>query len=220
MRSAAIALVTLCLALGVQSAGGVDAGSNVSFVHTDAGHESCVQRGVFGDPAESLYVLPVPSGGTVHVLQSCCSAERGRSHYGLLAYDFTMRFGDEVVAAREGRVWIVRDIFPDDGISSPNDNNIYIVHPDGETSLYAHLQSGSPVVRPGDRVSAGDVIARAGSSGTWVPCADCAVLHFEVFPQAEYEPWRDLAVNFRNAQGPLDERGALMEGASYTALPY
>lgn len=179
----------------------------------------CLERAVFGDPAESPYVLPYPVGESYEVLQAYCTAP-GRSHENLIAYDFTMRMGSEVVAARDGRVWIVRDIFPDDGISSPNDNNIYIQHADGQTSLYAHLQSGSPVVRPGDFVVAGQVIARAGSSGTWVPCASCAVLHFEVFPRREYEPWRDVPINFRNADGPLDKRGGLVEGVAYTALPH
>lgn len=194
--------------------------SDVSFIHTPAGHQSCLERVVFGDPSESQYALPYPVGRTYQVLQSCCSTTPGRSHYGLLAYDFTMEMGSEVVAARDGVVWIVRDIFPDDGISSPNDNNIYVVHLDGQTSLYAHLQKGSPLVKPGDEVVAGQVIARAGSSGTWVPCPACAVLHFEVFPRMAYEPWRDLPVNFRNAGGPLNERGTLIEGVPYTALPY
>jgi hypothetical protein len=59
-----------------------------------------------------------------------------------------------------------------------------------------------------------------GSSGTWVPCPSCAVLHFEVFPTANYDPLNDVAVSFRNADGPLDGRGGLIEGAAYTALPH
>ena len=76
------------------------------------------------------------------------------------------------------------------------------------------------MVEPGDWVAAGQVIAHAGSSGTWVPCDTCAVLHFEVFPWAAYEPWRDLPVNFWNAGGPMSDRGTLIEGATYEALPF
>jgi|GEM_PF-4888646 len=43
----------------------------VAFVSTEAGHESCVERAVFGDPADSLYVLPYPVGTSYPVLQSC-----------------------------------------------------------------------------------------------------------------------------------------------------
>ena len=31
---------------------------------------------------------------------------------------------------------------------------------------------------------------------------------------------RDLAINFHNAEGPLDERNGLIEGETYLALPY
>jgi murein DD-endopeptidase MepM/ murein hydrolase activator NlpD len=164
-------------------------------------------------------VLPYPVGGAYTILQAYCTAA-GRSHCDKIAYDITMEMGSEVVASRAGVVWIVRDVFPDDGISSPDDNNIYITHADGQTSLYAHLQSGSPVVQPGDDVVAGELIARAGSSGTWVACPSCAVLHFEVFPTPEYDPLNDVAVSFRNADGPLDGRGGLVEGAAYAALPH
>lgn len=102
-----------------------------------------------------------PTRRVRRVNQAYCTAG-GRSHSDKIAYDITMEMGSEVVAARAGVVWIVRDIFPDDGISSPNDNNIYITHADSQTSLYAHLQSGSPVVQPGDDVAAGQLIARAG----------------------------------------------------------
>jgi hypothetical protein len=72
----------------------------------------------------------------------------------------------------------------------------------------------------GDTVARGEVIARAGKSGTWTPSADCAILHFVAFPSVEYEPWRDLPISFRNAGGPLDDRGGLIRGVTCTALPY
>jgi len=53
-----------------------------------------------------------------------------------------------------------------------------------------------------------------------VPCPSCAVLHFEVFTTPEYDPLNDVAVSFRNADGPLDGRGGLVEGAADTALPH
>jgi hypothetical protein len=44
-------------------------------------------------------------------------------------------------------------------------NSVIVDHGDGEYSLYAHLQPGSIKVKPGDRVAAGQPIARRGSSG-------------------------------------------------------
>jgi len=90
----------------------------------------------------------------------------------------------------------------------PAESPYVLPYPVGEA--YTILQAYCP----------GQLIARAGSSGTWVPCPSCAVLHFEVFPTANYDPLNDVAVSFRNADGPLDGRGGLIEGAAYTALPH
>jgi murein DD-endopeptidase MepM/ murein hydrolase activator NlpD len=67
----------------------------------------------------------------------------------------------------------------------------------------------------GDRVRRGEVIAQSGTSGGSLP-----VLHFGVYRTWPVQTGNDIAVNFRNADGPLDERGGLVQGAIYTALPY
>lgn len=55
-------------------------------------------------------------------------------------------------------------------------NHVLLRHPGGELSLYAHLQKGSVIVKPGEPVTAGQQIGRVGSSGSsWVPH-----LHFHV----------------------------------------
>lgn len=174
--------------------------------------EACLERAVFGEPAESLYVLPYPVGETYEVLQSYCT-EAPRSHNTLLAYDFTMPMDAEVVAARAGQVFRVEDGFVDNGDEGAGVNYIRVRHSDSSVALYSHLRQGSAVVQVGDAVTAGRLLARAGSSGTWVPCSTCAVLHFEVTGVGS-------AVNFRNTDGPLDDRGGLIEGELYTALPY
>jgi hypothetical protein len=61
----------------------------------------------------------------------------------------------------------------------------------------------------------GKQIALSGSSGT--PVAD---LHFGVYDSWPVRHEHDLAVNFRNAEGPLDERGGLIEGETYLAIQY
>jgi len=174
--------------------------------------EACLERAVFGAPAESLYVLPYPVGETYELLQSYCTASP-RSHSSSIAYDFTMFMGAEVVAARGGDVSRVVDHFPDNGEEGTGMNHIRVRHSDGSEGLYYHLRRLSAEVRVGDRVNTGGLLARAGSSGTWTPCSTCAVLHFQVSEVGE-------AVNFRNTDGPVDERGGLVEGELYTALPF
>jgi murein DD-endopeptidase MepM/ murein hydrolase activator NlpD len=174
----------------------------------------CLARAVFGDPADSAYILPFSVGASYPLLQTYC----GPQNHGAdnqLAYDFTIPVGDPVIAARPG---IVRDVvegYADTDTNRTHTNQMFIEHGDGTVAFYAHLMQDSVLPEVGDRVRRGELIARSGSSGGRV-----AVLHFGV-----YRAWRpqggdDVAINFRNADGPLDERGGLVQGATYTALPY
>lgn len=45
-------------------------------------------------------------------------------------------------------------------------------------------------------------------------------LHFGVYEDYPPVDGYDLPVNFRNADGSIDERGGLIRGEVYTALPY
>jgi hypothetical protein len=62
------------------------------------------------------------------------------------------------------------------GDKAVSGNAVVIDHGDGEFSLYAHLQPGSLRVKPGDRVRAGQPIARLGGSGNSTE----PHLHFQV----------------------------------------
>ena len=87
-----------------------------------------------------------------------------------------------VVAATDGRVYEV-------GVANNNDNNcegstagewnhIYISHDNGKTrTYYGHLKNNSSLVREGDSVKQGQVIAFVGSSGN----SSNPHLHFEVY---------------------------------------
>lgn len=79
-------------------------------------------------------------------------------------------------------------------------NYVAVKHPDGNTTLYAHMSSNS--VSPGQRVEAGQVIGHVGSTGR----SFGAHLHFELYkPGARYgdvysasnpQPWlNSLGVN-------------------------
>jgi murein DD-endopeptidase MepM/ murein hydrolase activator NlpD len=173
----------------------------------------CLDRAVFGPPAESPYVLPYPVGARYEVLQAYCY-DRG-SHGNQLAYDFLMNEGSPVTAARAGIVAGLEDRWPDSDWDSSHFNYLLIRHDDGSVAFYAHLRLGSMQVRLGDAVDAGDRIADSGHCGT--PIAD---LHFGVYRSWPPAEGADLPVGFRNAEGPLDSRGGLRAGTSYTALPY
>ncbi len=89
-----------------------------------------------------------------------------------------------VLAAADGVVRGTRDGM-DDAIMRVRDekrmaaqcgNGVRLDHGGGWTSQYCHLQRGSVTVRTGDRVSAGQLLGRIGSSGR----SDFRHLHFQV----------------------------------------
>lgn len=173
----------------------------------------CEARADFGAPEDSPYVLPYPIGAAYSLLQSYC--DRTNSHGEQLAYDFRLPIGDPVVAARGGEVMDVVDRWQDDDHASSHFNFVFIRHDDGTVAFYAHMQLGSITVAVGDRVRQGQQFALSGSSGTSI-----ANLHFGVYDSWPDRHEHDLAINFRNADGPLDERGGLIRGETYLAQPY
>ena len=99
-------------------------------------------------------------------------------------------FGAPIVSPRAGTVVAAESNVPDNlrgkSLFDPKaldsdlmalfGNRIVIDHGDGQFSLLAHLQRGSVAVRVGDRVKAGQVIAKAGASGdAYIPH-----LHYEL----------------------------------------
>jgi len=85
-------------------------------------------------------------------------------HYGV---DLAAGDGDEVRAFLPGKVRM-------SGYRQGYGNTVVLDHGDGFTTLYAHNKHN--LVKPGDRVSAGTPIARAGSSGR----STGPHLHFEI----------------------------------------
>ncbi len=175
---------------------------------------TCFDRAVFGDPSESEYVLPYPAGEQYEIIQSYCYQEN--SHYNSLAYDFLMPMGSDIVAARAGTVREIRDDLPDVDLQDPSmHNHIFIEHEDGTIAFYGHLQQWGVAVHEGEAVDAGQYIAASGSSGVSIP-----LLHIGVFPEWPPVDGNDIAINFNNADGPLDSNNGLIAGESYLALPF
>ncbi len=115
-----------------------------------------------GDPAARpdayRYQLPFRQAA-IRVSQ----AFGGRFSHGdaqnLHAVDFPLPEGTPVLAARAGTVMQVIADSPKQGCL------VRVLHGDGSIGLYAHLQSGGLQVRPGQRVQAGQVLARSGNTG-------------------------------------------------------
>ncbi|MGW8319560.1 MAG: M23 family metallopeptidase [Candidatus Promineifilaceae bacterium] len=176
----------------------------------------CLKRAVFGDPAESPYLLPYPTGRVYWLNQSYCHANGG--HKDQMAYDFLLAVGDAVTAARAGTVKEVKNDLPDDGKEpdAGQHNHIMIQHEDGTVAFYAHLMQGSISAKVGDWVDAGQSIAKSGNSGNTMGTPH---LHFGVYDSWPPVEGFDVAVNFRNAGGELDDRGGLIAGNGYKAMP-
>jgi len=176
--------------------------------------KSCLERAIFGEPSESVYILPYSVGESFELVQSYCAPSN--SHSNQLAYDFIMPIGVSIIASRSG---IVRELREDQKDSEPGGNpigthnHLNIQHEDGSVAFYAHLKEESVFVEVGDTIIVGDTIALSGNSGTSLPH-----LHFGVYRTWPAIEGDDLAVNFRNTDGPLDENGGLITAESYEAL--
>ena len=84
------------------------------------------------------------------------------------AVDLIVAEGTPVLAARGGVVMQATSGFREGGTHpglADRANLVRILHDDGSMALYAHLQEGQVFVRPGEKVSLGQVIARSGSTG-------------------------------------------------------
>jgi murein DD-endopeptidase MepM/ murein hydrolase activator NlpD len=80
------------------------------------------------------------------------------------------------------------------GAANVTGNYVQIDHGKSEYSFYAHLQRGSVRVQVGDRVKAGDVIGKLGSSGNSTE----PHLHFHVCDKADSLMGAGIPVNFSN----------------------
>jgi murein DD-endopeptidase MepM/ murein hydrolase activator NlpD len=118
---------------------------------------------------EALYRLPFRDGEAYAITQ----AHGGRltSHNNrenLYAIDFAMPKGTAVVAARPGVVIDVTLRHQDGGFDPSfldKANTIAVAHDDGTVAEYAHLSPGPDLVKPGQRVSAGDLLGYSGNTG-------------------------------------------------------
>jgi murein DD-endopeptidase MepM/ murein hydrolase activator NlpD len=161
---------------------------------------------------KALYRLPFEKGRSCRVSQGY----NGRlSHRDVNQYavDFAMPEGTTVCAAREGLVVDLKessDTGGPDKKHTDESNYVSIAHADGTIGEYHHLEFDGVLVEIGDRVAAGQAIARSGNTGY----STFPHLHFGVYSAADAEHMRSHPVTFTTAQGVVGEPRA---GRIYTA---
>ena len=162
---------------------------------------------------EQLYLLPYESGKSYRVLQGYGSRF---SHIGLEQYavDFNMSVGTPVHAARAGvvaRIEETNDIGCWEDGCGAYANYIVIVHNDGTTGEYYHLQQNGALVEVGDHIIAGQRIALSGNTGhTTMPH-----LHFAVYRAAEWGNTQSIPVRFLSSAGIVERP---RRGGRYQAI--
>lgn len=158
------------------------------------------------------YQLPYAAGEKFKVTQGYNGkySHKGSNQY---ATDWEMPEGTLVHAARGGIVVKVKDDSDKGGGSMDFDrynNYVLIRHDDGTLGHYCHLQKGGIVVKAGQTVATGDVIAHSGNTGF----SSGPHLHFCVFKTKNGRERVSLPVKFRTAN---DKAVTLVSGRTYRA---
>ena len=146
-----------------------------------------------------LYRFPYADEKSYRVLQGYGSRF---SHTGLEKYaiDFKMDVGTPVHAARSGVVARVVESNDkgcwEDGCGKFA-NYMVVLHDDGTTGEYYHLQKNGALIDVGEHVSAGQKIALSGNTGhTTMPH-----LHFAVYRAASWGNTQSIPVQFLSSEG-------------------
>jgi murein DD-endopeptidase MepM/ murein hydrolase activator NlpD len=148
-----------------------------------------------------LYRLPYADGVTYPVIQAYGAklSHRGSEQF---TVDFGMPVGTPVYAAREGVVALFEDSH-DGGCwreeCSKLANFVVILHDDGTTGEYFHLQHGSVQVAIGQHVARGQLLARSGNTGY----STAPHLHFGVYRTAADGRTQSIAVRFATRLGAV-----------------
>jgi len=128
---------------------------------------------------EFIYSLPFENNSSFLVYQGYNGSF---SHQNENALDFEMPIGTKILAVRDGIVIKVIDENSktcDKKVCIKYNNYIIIYHKDGTFSEYAHIKKEGAMVKRGDEIKKGQVIAKSGNVGY----SSGPHLHFQVFFQ-------------------------------------
>lgn len=117
------------------------------------------------DDKSYAYHLPYANGKRYLFVQG---ANSSFSHKGELSFDFKMKQGTTICAARDGIVIQTKEDSDKGGLKPEflsEGNHIVIQHNDGSIAQYWHLQYNGVLVSEGDSVKAGQAIGKSGNTG-------------------------------------------------------
>ena len=152
-----------------------------------------------GDPKAKhdrrcFYLPPVPPGRGYRVSQGFNGKFSHNNPYNRYAVDIAMPLGTPIIAVRDGVVIGRKMDFVLDGLTEAykaRANSLWIKHGDGTIAIYAHLQFRTIKVYEGERVQAGQVIAKSGNTGY----STGPHLHFEIVSNRDLR-WYTLPFQF------------------------
>jgi murein DD-endopeptidase MepM/ murein hydrolase activator NlpD len=156
-----------------------------------------------GDPAarhrpDGAYRAPFALANNYPVTQAFPEVATHTTRDSQYAVDMAMPIGTDIFAARGGIVFDVAASNFRGGLDPARDgpaaNVVRIMHDDGTYAIYAHLNTNSIRVRPGDRVQRGQYIADSGNTGF----SSGPHLHFAVVRNAGMRI-ESVPVTFRGA---------------------
>ena len=124
-------------------------------------------RHALGDPrAQHLTTsYPLPwRGGPFRLTQGPGGRYSHTGPKGRYAMDIAMPVGTPIIAARGGMV-IKTETNQSGRGTNPAGNFVRVLHDDGTMGVYLHLKQHSVQVREGQRVQAGELLAKSGNTG-------------------------------------------------------
>lgn len=155
-----------------------------------------------------IYWLPYAKGTRFLFVQG---ANSKMSHANELSFDFKMKNGTKICAARGGRVIATKNDSDKGGLKREfmNDgNHVIIQHADGSVAHYWHLLQNGVTVETGDEVKKGEVIGYSGNTGyTAFPH-----LHFQIIDVTG----KEILPRFQTRKGVL----YLRPGRWYKSVNY
>lgn len=151
---------------------------------------------VTGKPVNANIQLPFPQSVIVQVCQSSDGPITTHQKE-LNAIDFCAKERTPIAAAQSGTVIEVVDSYTEGGKNpklAEKDNKILVMQDDGFQAYYGHIFANSALVKIGEKVAKGQVIAQVGNVGY----SDGAHLHFslrEILPKLS--PLNQLAYSIQ-----------------------
>lgn len=136
-------------------------------------------------PARQQYQFPVQILACTYISQSFNGRFSHTKDHSRYAVDIAMDVGTPIVAARAGVVVRVKDDYYMGGTNDyflDKGNYVSVIHDDGTFASYYHILLGTAAVKPGDKVEAGQPLAKSGSSGF----SSGPHLHFVIYRNAGF----------------------------------